>query len=221
MKQIRGIWLPDGDEHFQGHLEQNPEYAGKGTYQFKKVDAALRMVPKERRGAAVDIGAHVGLWTRVLSHEFESVIAVEPVPSHLECLRKNVADRSNVTIIEAAVGQEEKDLIEITIASKNSGNCAVVSEERDLSDTLYARMITLDSLNLKHLDLLKIDVEGYEPHVLQGGKATIEQFKPVVVVEQKHEAYGFGRFDAVDLLRSWGASVLWEKSGDVCMGWDE
>src|SRR5688572_32728595 len=88
MKKIKGIWLPDGDTHFAAHLEAGPEHDGAGTYQFAKIDMAMKMVPTERRGMALDIGGHVGLWSRVLASCFRGVIAFEPVPHLAECFRR-------------------------------------------------------------------------------------------------------------------------------------
>jgi hypothetical protein len=41
----------------------------------------------------------------------------------------------------------------------------------------------IDSLAFARLDLLKIDVEGMEAHVLYGGRETIARCKPVVIAE--------------------------------------
>ena len=45
-------------------------------------------------------------------------------------------------------------------------------------------MMTINSLNLSRLDLIKIDVERMELEVLQGAKATIGRFRPIIIVEQ-------------------------------------
>ena len=42
---------------------------------------------------------------------------------------------------------------------------------------------TLDSLNIKDVDLIMIDTEGYELFVLKGGIETIKKYKPILVVE--------------------------------------
>lgn len=223
MKQIEGIWLPDSDDHFQAHLQANPLYEGRGTYQFKKVEAALRVVSSDRRGVAVDVGAHVGLWSRVLAHEFAKVLAIEPVPAHLECLRRNVADLDNVEILEAAVTDRNNSTVDIILEGGNTGNSRVCDLNQTMlpgTRTLPCMAIALDALQLEAVDLLKVDVEGYEIYVLQGAETTIKKHKPVVVVEQKQAAYGNDRLAAVKLLQSWGAEVLWEKAGDVCLGWD-
>ena len=44
-------------------------------------------------------------------------------------------------------------------------------------------MIALDSLRLGRIDLIKIDVEGYEPEVLEGAAAIIKQHTPVFFFE--------------------------------------
>lgn len=49
------------------------------------------------------------------------------------------------------------------------------------------KTITLDSFvkqnNIKHIDIIKIDTEGFEYQVLQGAKATLQNYKPDIVVE--------------------------------------
>ena len=44
---------------------------------------------------------------------------------------------------------------------------------------------TVDGLGLDRCRLIKIDVEGMEPDVLEGARATIRRFKPVVYTENK------------------------------------
>lgn len=64
MKQVHGIWFPDGDEHFEKQLREAPVVYGAKTYQYKKYVKALAHV--SRRMFALDIGGHVGLWSRVM-----------------------------------------------------------------------------------------------------------------------------------------------------------
>ena len=83
-------------------------------------------------------------------------------------------------------------------------------------------MATLDSLSLGAVDLLKIDVEGYEYEVLLGAEKLVRRLRPVVVVEQKPgnaERYGRGQWDAVQLLRRWGMRDARVIGGDHVMVW--
>lgn len=221
MKIIRGIYLPDADNHFQFHLEAGPEFAGKGSYQMNKIEAALRVTPAERRRVAIDVGAHVGLWSRVLSHHFAEVIAFEPMPHLQECFLANTADCENVVLQYTAVS-DNAGAVRLERVQENSGNCHV---SNDAWGGDVVESVTLDGVlsRIAHkVDLIKIDVEGWELHVVEGARELITNARPVIVVEQKPgnaERYGIGQRDAVKLLESWGASVLWEKAGDVCLGW--
>jgi hypothetical protein len=83
-------------------------------------------------------------------------------------------------------------------------------------------VVTIDGLGLRQVDFLKIDVEGWEHEVVQGAEQTIRSHRPVVVIEQKpHQAerYGRGRYDALNVLRSWGMVQAVEIGGDHVMVW--
>jgi FkbM family methyltransferase len=51
------------------------------------------------------------------------------------------------------------------------------------SKDIDVHLITLDSLCLESLDFMKIDVEGYEPYVLEGAMESIKKFMPIIVLE--------------------------------------
>ena len=223
MKQHRGIWLPDTDTHFSDHLDKGPEYKGAGTYQFKKIELALAQI-KQWHGA-VDIGAHVGLWSRVLADKFDSLWAFEPVPELCDCYVRNLArklvDRPNPRIVlhPVALASYEGSTY-IDPIPNNSGNACVTTDPTKIKVPLR----TLDSFRLyeHEIDFIKIDVEGFELEVIKGGEETIKRCKPVMVIEQKPghgQRYGFGERAAVDLVLTWGAKLLWSRAGDYCLGW--
>lgn len=214
MKEIRGIWFPDNDTHFAAQLAHNPLIDGRGTYQFRKYQAALPYV--RGRGHAVDIGAHVGLWSRVMAIAFAKVTAFEPLPGHVACFERNVT-AAHVTLHAVALAEKAGEA-RLASGADNSGNAAVCDEG---GETVKVR--TLDSFRLKDIDFVKIDVEGFEVPVIHGGEKTLKREKPAIIVEQKPngsaERYGRGRFDALDLLKSWGAEVVFEIGGDFLLVW--
>ncbi|MBY5849669.1 FkbM family methyltransferase [Rhizobium leguminosarum] len=213
MKEIRGIWFPDGDTHFAAQLAHNPLIDGRGTYQFRKYQEALRHVGG--RGHAVDIGAHVGLWSRVMALDFAKVTAFEPLSEHVACFERNVA-AVHVTLHAVALAEKAGEA-RLGSGAANSGNAAV----SDKGEAVRAR--TLDSFRLKTIDFVKIDVEGFEVPVILGGEKTLRREKPAIIVEQKPngsaERYGRGQFDALELLKSWGAQVVFEIGGDFLLVW--
>jgi hypothetical protein len=81
-------------------------------------------------------------------------------------------------------------------------------------------MKTLDSFNLNDVDLIKIDCEGYELFVIQGGIETIKRCRPAIIVEQKPghgEAYGLSDTEAVSFLKDMGYKLVKEMAGDYIL----
>jgi FkbM family methyltransferase len=221
MKLVEGIWLPDGDTHFQAHLEQGPRFAEAGSYQMRKIEAALDSVHPKRRKLAVDVGGHVGLWSRVLAASFERVVAFEPMPHLATCFRRNLEACENVDLRECAVTDVAGTSIDLVRDDANSGNCRVALPGEFSMHQVAA--VRLDDCELDGVSFIKIDVEGWELAVVRGGEGLIKEFKPVMVVEQKKGhgvRYGLPTDDAaVRLLQSWGAKVQWIKAGDYCLSW--
>lgn len=221
MKQIEGIWLPDGDTHFEAHLKAGPRFEDAGTYQFRKIELAISACAEDRRRTAIDVGAHVGLWSRVLARYFEHVEAFEPVPEHIECLKKNTEAFNNITITPFAASDRTGEIL-FNSGSDNSGNACAAKFPSDITSSVEGVRLDDEAGWCVNIDLIKIDVEGYEIRVVRGAEQIIKDQKPVVVIEQKPgnaERYGYAQHEARDLLLSWGMRVLWERSGDFCLGW--
>jgi len=221
MKEILGIWFPDRDDHFAAQLAGGPLVAGKGTYQWKKYQLALRHV--KERGHSLDVGGHVGLWSRVMAMDFEKVTAIEPMSELRDCFVRNVPD--TVTLLPVAAGSK-RGTVKIGFPTDNSGNARVSEQEgktfEGTADSEVVEVVTIDSLRLEKIDFLKIDVEGFEFEAITGAERTIREHRPVMVVEQKPaqaERYGRGRWDAVELLKSWGMKQAHEIGGDHIMVW--
>lgn len=221
MQKVNGIFLPATDTHFPFAIGKNPMFAGKGTYQLKKLQAALLHVKHPASGWAVDVGAHVGLWTHVLAHQFERVCAFEPNAALASCWRENCGSFNNVELTQCALGRTECQAPMVVVAN-NSGNTRM--SHNGESTVELVRVVPLDQVldKLAPVKFIKIDVEGYEYEVVTGGEELIRHNKPVMVVEQKRgnaERYGHKTGAVLDLLKSWGASIVWEMSGDYCLTW--
>jgi len=224
-RQINGMWFPARDQHFDHQIGINPTVKGKGTYQFRKYKAAMDLLPAENRQVAVDIGAHVGLWARLMAGHFNRVECFEPLPEHIVCFNMNMEGFNNVRLHRVALGAKPGHA-RILSPSDNTGNTHVAAKDEVADGAVVAdvEVKTLDAFNLyERIDFLKIDVEGFESEVLKGGAITIKRTKPLMVIEQKPlnnaERYGRERFEALDMLKSWGGKVHWEVGGDFCVGW--
>lgn len=148
---------------------------------------------KKDKPVLVDCGAHCGLFSIPFCVSTGGrAVAFEPQENLFELLNKNFA-QNNLTDYEsyhAAVGS--KCLTNLTLNKGDEGYAAANKDglPSNLGGVSVGQggeggieMVSLDSLGLEACDLLKIDVEGAEPYVIEGAKDTIEKFKPVILYE--------------------------------------
>lgn len=233
MFQFQNVWLPDGEQHFQAWMAKNGELVdGKGTYQIKKWRSCIPWIKQWRN--AVDVGAHVGLWSMQMVGKFRHVHAFEPVAQFRSCYLENVpyvAPWKYYTLYAFALGAESANVM-MEIPSLNGGidsggthvYCGNKAPESRGNGEGVVKMETLDSLELRDVDFIKIDCEGYEHHVIEGARETLMNCKPCVIVEQKpHKLkpnFGIEGAPAVALLLGMGAKQRTLISGDYIMSWD-
>jgi FkbM family methyltransferase len=225
MHQFRGLYFPDGDVGLPRIIaaetegKSAPEFDRLPTFQFRKFAKAFPLIRNFRH--AVDVGAHVGLWSRVLSRMFAKVTAIEPMPQCVECFEHNIRkeDRDRVVVHQCALGNAAGEL-KMHYKSTNSGYTHAAANGEMW--TAVAKMHRMDEFLLMNVDFLKIDCEGFEQNVVAGGEETIRRCKPTIIVEQKPgvpQRYGFQQLGAVAMLQSWGATLEFEWSGDYCLRW--
>ncbi len=213
MKTVHGWAYPDADEFMAGEMKAD------GTYQASHLRQALEHVTDF--SCAVDGGAHVGTWSRLMAARFERVIAFEPSDDTNEALVANMTafNCQNVEIHRAALGAVG-GFIEMKLDGrgallKNTGARYVAERHHATTPRL-----TLDSLGLRTLGLLKMDVEGSEPMILMGARATLARCKPIVLYENKGlcRRYGLKPTACEDLLRKADYKLLRTVGCDAIWG---
>ena len=167
MKYQKGIWIPEKDT-WSGWSEN---YESR---EYKKLQLNGNL--------CLDIGAHVGIWTKRLSRDFSQVICFEPLQKHIECHKKNCENLSNVTLYACALSDVETNSV-MSTRDFNSGMSSLLNKKFKDKDEVIVKTKTLDSFNLPKVDFMKIDVEGYEAQVLSGAKETITKWKPKIYIE--------------------------------------
>ena len=203
MIESHGFWFPDYDDHFPRMLAKSLKNDGVVRYQWRARDSAIASCDNKR--ICIDIGANVGLWSCDLVKQFEKVIAFEPVAEFRECFKKNVVG-NNYIIEPVALGRTES-LIEMNIVQGNTGHSHIDPISMGKGSI---PLRTLDSYNYENIDLIKIDVEGFEEEILAGAMQTILRNKPVIVVEKQKHEYKDAMTDkpSIKILESWGYKVV-------------
>jgi len=221
MIQYKGIWLPDGEEHYQMVMDspKSPEINGMGTYQYRKLVKTLGRTNSWR--TAIDIGANIGFWSMHLVKRFQFLHAFEPAALFRECFMRNLPNDPNFELHPYALGDEEFKWPLVT--GKWSGNTYLdFDHDPEDDDVEKVQVKTLDSFGIEDVDMIKIDCEGYELAVIKGGEETISKYRPTIIVEQKEgwpTKHGFPELGAVHHLEEMGMKLLLEFSGDYIMGW--
>jgi len=149
---------------------------------------------------AIDVGANVGVYTKILSNAVGptgNVRAIEPDPINIKILASKFKNsESNVLIVKAAASDKNEKLF-LTQNNFNPAGSYISN------NGLPIRGVTVDelALNIKiPVSLIKIDVEGTEGNVIYGAKKVIKKYRPVIITEYTPKRlYNYG-VDPIELL---------------------
>jgi FkbM family methyltransferase len=161
-----GLWWPD--------CEPNPD--DLMVYFVRKItDCDVAASYCLTKGVAVQAGGHVGLWARQLAKSFSFVYTFEPVEDLYAALVRNTATKSEVIPSNCALGAEQAD---VQFDHRAGGRGKVHADGKNT-----VQQTTIDALGLIRCDLIYLDIERGEMAALEGAKATIERFSPVICLE--------------------------------------
>lgn len=195
----------EGDVALPKSVQKQIKWTGNKSstildYQKDQLLKALSFVTKF--DTAIDAGANYGLMSYHLNSRFKKIHAFEVESKVCQCLKENVRrfNLDNVTVYDYGLGDEEK-----TVSLRYNKHSFATHVDPEIKEGEF-QIKTLDSLNLDSCDFIKIDCEGYEPHIIRGGEQTIKKFKPVIIMEDKNlsEIYGEDGQSSVNILESWG-----------------
>jgi FkbM family methyltransferase len=160
----------------------------------------------------IDVGANVGVYTLLASGLAGArSMTFEPVPGTFSRLKKHIELNhleNKVECINKGVGDKEDTLL----FSTDHKDCLnhVVTPSESAQHTASVPVICLDALeNIPAFSMLKLDIEGYEWHALQGATQLLTSGKiKAIVLEFNHHAkrYGIAPDQIEQLLKAAGYS---------------
>jgi FkbM family methyltransferase len=151
----------------------------------------------------LDIGANIGYYSALASRRIGpsgQIVALEPDPESFRYLKQNIVANLAPTVfcIQKAAAAESGTL-RLYVNRENRGDNRLYPN--DLCDSSYqVEVSTVDAMledcGVERVDLVKMDVQGFEGHVLSGMKQTIQRSNSLILLT---EFWPFG-------LRSAGTS---------------
>lgn len=195
MKKSGDWWVCDEEQNMLKYTE----VADRGDLKWQGgfPEYLLKLVSEPK--VFVDVGANYGFMSTALSKVFDIVYAFEVIPKTYDCLVKNCEGYPNINTYACGLGHEESTML-AKRRLKTAGHSQIVNDPNEIKMYREKRhhkqhmvelfdipIKPLDSFNFERIDLLKIDVEGFEEFVLQGAEETLKRCNPVVALEVTRE----------------------------------
>jgi len=213
---------------------------GQAIFHSHDYEPHVRRLIREhvREGdVVVDVGANVGciaFQAAVLVKTSGLVVAVEPNPDNLRLLYAGLLLNgfTNVRVLPGAASNRT-EVISLTGGVSNTH--VVAAPPPDGGQAVYAQTFVLDEWLgwLSRLDLLKMDLEGYEPQALGGMERLVSRHRPTLLIEfnprclvdlHGHDPRGFldrlfELYPAFRALDAFGDDVSFERAADLMDFW--
>lgn len=188
-----------------------------GRYEQHLYPFFAAFLPKD--SVAIDVGANVGAHTLTFSKLVGSggkVLAIEPNPLAVVRLKENLSLNAvgQALVFECGLGAETGDLpLRVpspgSLEFSNLGLASFVALDTP-HNLIEVPIRTFDEIfidsHLDRVDLIKIDVQGYECQCLSGMALTLQRYSPAIVFEYEGWAWskaGKTLEDAIRFLRKW------------------
>jgi len=193
------------------HIASLIRASGLASYETP-TPAVFVSLAQQAPDIVLDVGANTGLFTLLAAaaNPTSRVYAFEPLATVRELMRANIAHNpdlaARITIEPFGLSRANGSFpffetindhgLVATSSSFELEHAQQAGEYREC--TIIAR--TLDSwaerLGWATIQLVKIDVEGHEHAVIEGGRKTIDRHRPFIIVE----VLGTAKFDAMNAM---------------------
>ena len=168
----------------------------------------------------IDAGANDGLYTLFAAHKVGPqglVISIEPSTREYEHLCKNIRlnDFKNIRTLRAAVSNVS-GFAELKVAESSKSGHNTLSQSFYYKDTTLEAVekintTTIDEVteadSISRVDILKLDIEGWELSALEGATRTLVKFRPLLMIEiicENGSAFGSNSGKIWEFLTNYG-----------------
>lgn len=151
---------------------------------------------------AIQAGGNQGMYPKLLATMFRTVYTFEPDPLNFRTLVTNCTD-DNIIKMQAALGSNNDFCVVNRCTMQNTGMHTITTDQQGIVPVL-----TIDQFNIPNVDLIMLDLEGYEYNALIGAAKTIKLCKPLIFAERPNS-------QVVELLTKWNYIQIVNSEMDV------
>ena len=199
----------------------NDKYVGKslseyGEWSESEVELIKGLVTKNE--VIIEIGSNIGTHTVPLAKHLSNggkIYAFEQQSQNRKLLEQNIKDNDieNVQISKIAISSKEGKAYMNTFANdklSNYGDARIFRDEFDNSECVQVK--TLDEFFYNNFDgensvrLIKFDVQGQELNVIIGSEKLINEYKPILYLENDNIETSK---KLIDKIKSLGYIMFW------------
>lgn len=177
----------------------------------------------------LDVGTNIGetlLHFARLVGDGGRVYGFEPDEVNFANVQKNIALNSfqNLSVFNLGAADEKATVKLFRVDPHNLGMNRILAadEAGQFDDFTTIETDTIDNVvaanNISRVDLIKIDIEGYEMHALRGARKLLEAFHPTLFIEVGYTrllAHGTSPTEMVNFLRELGYSIFHAETDDA------
>ena len=190
---------------------------------------AFKPVPVEERASklVVDVGGNIGYFSLTAAAYGFRTVTFEPMRFNLErmisSIERNPGFSERMKVYNMAVSNSHGALSLKPTSATNAGNFAVQSRPHTMSEGLYGvdyvNSASLDEFLDEDVIVVKIDVETFEPFVLDGARRLLcHNIVPTVIIEfDKNQRTAHGGACPPDKMMSWMDKLGYD-ARDVIIG---
>lgn len=168
----------------------------------------------------LDVGANLGYYALHFAKAVPNgqVFCFEPDPDNFKKLSTNIDQNQfdNIHLLNYGLGEEDGTFYLGVIDQDNTGMNSIISEkDKETISHSTIRIKKLDDIevfkDIKRVDIVKVDIEGYEHHFLNGAKETLMKHYPLIFMELCDEhlkRQGSSATDVILLLQDYGYNSI-------------
>lgn len=183
--------------NYQAWLSDEIDWQIFSNYNDFIIETVIQVFDAADYLVVLDIGANCGRFSLELALKLKNlnrlykIYAFEPNPSVYKRLVYNLGLNKNISqnIILKNIGVGDKNkTVELQAPFRNRGAGSMVRNyQNEPAEKFSVEIISIDDFvennRIAQVDLIKIDIEGYEPLALKGAEKTIAKFFPTIFIE--------------------------------------